>query len=547
MKNIKILAITIAVILFFSFTVSAKWSNTWSFEYAEKTPTKEIISYDPQAYENYFIFNFSGKVDVSSENSSVSMKNPNPSNAQSDISINQATWNITLEDEEGDTFNWSIEVSNGDSNSSNTDTNGSKLVDLTTPLSFSTTYTVWVNATDLGSQTPVNNSYTFTTEDNAVFTLYESLSFGGKFYFPSQAPEVDSVIPSNGSTEVDMYPLLSITISEPQGDNFNITWTTNASSWIQYNSSCDNGTYTQRATWANQSNTQYWWNISLNDTNGNWLNITYTFTTDTYSWGNWSNWWSFNYTCCTPGSFSGNAWNNTAINLTWVNCDTADSNFLVRNETGWADYPVTITNGTQLYNGTNQSYNDTGLAIGTTYYYTIWGYNLSENEYSVINRTTSVTTAGSLGMHNPYPANESTGNSRPPTNISIGIDGSNIDIYIYYNNHTLRPDEIKELYNWSSQPEGRYQVSTLWENEFIWGGTRYNWTVNITDGTNWLNKSFWFETEGSRYDVDNDDSVFVGDLNAVWAARSGDYDNFFDTDDDGSIFVGDLNTVWANR
>jgi len=385
----------------------------------------------------------------------------------------------------------------------------------------------------------------FTPADD-TFTPYQTLTFSGKIDVQADSPIIDDYYPANDSSNIEMFPLLNITIDEPQNDNFNITWTTNATSWTVYNSSCVDGSYTQRAVWANQSNTKYWWTVSINDTGGDWTNATYHFTTATYSWTNWSTTWTFNYSASAPSNFKASTYNKTVINLTWTTDATADTNVLLVNESGWNTYPSTVSNGTELYNGTLEAYDHTGLSKGTTYYYSIWSYNITENGYSLQKATASNTTDTDLGIQGPYPANESTGNDRPPTNISIGVNGSNIDVYIYYNNHTLRPDEFRELQNWTSQTTGRLEVSTLWENEFIWGGTRYNWSVNITNGVSWLNESFWYETKGSRYDIDNDDTVFVGDLNAVWANRA-TYDNLYDADDDGTIFVGDLNTVWANR
>jgi len=489
------------------------------------------------------------------ENQTVSMEGPVPANTASGISINQATWNITIQDPEGDQFNWTIECNNTDTNASNYSTNGSKVLDLTTPLSYSTTFTVWVNATDdNGSATPVSNSYTFTTADETSFSAYSTLSFGGKAETQSEEPTITDQYPTNGSTEVEMYPLLNVTIDEPQDEKFNVTWKTNATGiWtvLQYNDTCTDGTFTYRATFSNASNTQYWWRVEVNDSGGHWTNATYNFTTDTYTWSDWSSWWEFTYTCTSPTSLSANTWNETAINLSWTNSETCDTSVLVRNETGWPHYPNTETNGTVIYNDTGQYFNDTGLHNATTYYYTIWGYNKTENDFSTSNDTASARTQGGLGIQRPYPLNESTGVARPPVNISIGINGTGVNISIYFWNRTPHIETWSLLAEWRDVSEGRYEVLDLdsanGTNEFIWGGTNYNWSVNITDGSDWVNRSYWYNTTGSRYDVDNDNSVFVGDLNIVWANRGGSFDGFYDCDNDGSIFVGDLNVIWANR
>ena len=97
-------------------------------------------------------------------NSPPTQSNENPEDAAIDQEI-AFTWNVTIEDPEGDQFNWTIECS--DSSSSNADdaSNGSKELALS-GLSYSTEYTIWVNCTDgndnSGSWT--NATYTFTTK-----------------------------------------------------------------------------------------------------------------------------------------------------------------------------------------------------------------------------------------------------------------------------------------------------------------------------------------------------------------------------------------------
>lgn len=122
-------------------------------------------------------------------------------------------------------------------------------------------------------------------------------SFGGEVTINEGEPNISDESPTNGSTNEDTVGLiLSINVTEYQGDKFNITWTTNATEWVAYNSSCDNGTFTQDITWADSESTTYWWNVSVNDTNGNWNNKTFHFTTGSFVWSNWSAFWVFNLT-----------------------------------------------------------------------------------------------------------------------------------------------------------------------------------------------------------------------------------------------------------
>ena len=83
-----------------------------------------------------------------------------PTNESSYSAFNN-TINITIKDANANNMDWSIEVSNGDSNSSTGATNGS--IECQVDLDCSTTYTWWVNVTDGTAWT--NATYTFTTNN----------------------------------------------------------------------------------------------------------------------------------------------------------------------------------------------------------------------------------------------------------------------------------------------------------------------------------------------------------------------------------------------
>lgn len=99
-------------------------------------------------------------------------------------------------------------------------------------------------------------------------------------------------------TAVPLYPDLIISVAEEYGNSFDIEWKTNATGhWeiFAYNLSCDNGTYSQIAKWANQSETTYWWSYTLNiDSYSNDSEL-FNFTTTKYPWGDWSEPWVFSY------------------------------------------------------------------------------------------------------------------------------------------------------------------------------------------------------------------------------------------------------------
>ena len=495
---------------------------------------------------------------------------PNPANETLYVPISLASWNITIRDPDGPVFNWTIETSPDIGNNSDlsyTATNGSKSVS-TSGLVNHTQYTVFVNATDGYNETKAAYWFNSTTTN---FTAYDILTFGSKLDVQGTDPVLSNEAPTNTSYENDLYPWLNITIDDPQLDDMNVSWYSNYSgTWqaIQFNATCTSGTTQRhRAVWANTSYTTYYWNVSVNDTDGHWTNESYFFTTANYSWGNWSTWWQFNYSCCVGGNFTATMYNASCINLTWDTCPSADKNILVRNATGYASYPINQTNGTVLYNGTNESYNDTNLGADTYYYYTLWGWNETEGNYSILNETAYAATEGPIDVCCPDPINSETSVWRPPEdNISIRINGTGLNVYIYWVNLTPVTNTTTLLKSWTGVGTNRWNVTDLIANfsmsEFLWGNTTYNWTVNVTDGSTWVNRSYNYTTNATvsvtytrdaRYDVDNDGAIYVFDLNAVWAARyvSGVvgtvYNGIYDVDYDNKVYMFDLNSVWANK
>ncbi len=109
---------------------------------------------------------------------------------------------ISINDPEGNTFDWTIECNNGQSQSETENTNGTKTLTLMVFCS-STMYTIWVNATDETGSGLWNRSwYTFTTEPGNYSPVFETPS------------------PINGSINNPLDFNWSIYISDPEGDIF---------------------------------------------------------------------------------------------------------------------------------------------------------------------------------------------------------------------------------------------------------------------------------------------------------------------------------------
>lgn len=90
------------------------------------------------------------------------LSNETPSNGATAIRVNLPRIGVTINDTDGDSFNWTIGGDNITVNSSTGDTDGIKYADIIGPLEYYTDYTWWVNASDDDGY--INESYTFRTE-----------------------------------------------------------------------------------------------------------------------------------------------------------------------------------------------------------------------------------------------------------------------------------------------------------------------------------------------------------------------------------------------
>jgi hypothetical protein len=187
-----------------------------------------------------------------------------------------------------------------------------------------------------------------------------------------------------------MYSWLNITVSDAQGDFFDITWYENATSgngnFVEFakNSSILDGTYRQRSNWTNQSDTWYWWRVAVNDSNGYWANATYSFQTKNYTWSNWSDWWSATYISVTTPVVITNA--STGVEETNATLhgylyNDGNESCLVRFHYGLnlSFYSHTI-NQTKNENNTFTA-EINSLSSGTLYYYRAVANNTNTTSY----------------------------------------------------------------------------------------------------------------------------------------------------------------------
>lgn len=419
------------------------------------------------------------------------ISSPNPSNNsfEQDLAF---SWSCTIEDDDA-TFNWTIECSNGQSSSANDASNGSKSLSLS-GLSYYTEYTTWVNATDPWDNI-TRNSYDFTTKNDTSFVLDETLTFGGFLDVTTSNPIISNIYPSNGSTSIVAYPHLRITVTDPSGLNMNVSWSTNATdTWIQTNTSVASGsTIYQRATFANTSETTYWWAIKVNNSNGEWTNATYHFTLDTYTWGEWSGWWVVYYTDCDePLNLTSQANSSSMIYLNWTTGNNSDRTHIQYDP---VSYPTAVSEGNLSYNDTGSNHEQTGLSHSTTYYFTAWSYSGTNVTMSYNSSTTSNTTNS---------------DNNPPTQSGESPVNDSIDTSVTPTLYVICTDADSDTMNatWWSNSSGNWvqfaantSISTGTNitqdnSNFSAYSTTYWWSANLSDGNgSWCNSTYHFTTK----------------------------------------------------
>jgi len=153
---------------------------------------------------------------------------------------------------------------------------------------------------------------------------------------------------------------------------------------------------------------------------------------------------------------------------------------------------------------------------------------------------------------NEYPKNNSVNVERPPNILNatiLSMFGSNMDIYIMHKQIDFyHKDEWSILESFISVKNGTYGYNPN-GNIWIWGDTKYTWSVNVTDGSYWTNKTFTFTTGGSLYDVNNNDVVNFQDAGLCWVNRDSvvDYDGLYDVNQNGGVNFQDAGLCWVNR
>jgi len=340
----------------------------------------------------------------------------------------------------------------------NTGTNISKINNNFT--ASNTNYWWSVNLTDGKNWT--NETYSFTT---------------------NQKPTLTNEAPTNGSTDVITTPALYVVCTDPDGDTMTATWRYNDSNeWWTFatNTSISTGTNITQSN-SNFSNTSqtYYWTVNLTD-GCNWTNATYHFTTEAAAVNN-APWLQDNTN--TPANTTTNICPIPTLYINCIDNDTGDTMNATwkSNSTGpW----ITFATNTSINNDTNITQTNNNFTASNTKYY--WSVNLTDGNNEWDNKTYHFTTNQKPTLTNEAPTNQSTNITSKPTLYAVCTD----------------PDSDTMNAEWLSNSSGSWvQFGTTTgisstdniskqNTNFSTAGTKYWWSVNLTDGCNWTNATY---------------------------------------------------------
>jgi len=189
-----------------------------------------------------------------------------------------------------------------------------------------------------------------------------------------------------------------------------------------------------------------------------------------------------------PASFTATMYNHTAINLSWTKGVGDDNVTICRSDVSYD--AITGPEVGQIYNGSNLTYNDTGLTNCTQYFYKAWGFNATAGLHSATYRQATATTEcyTNFTITGAVPAHDST-----TTNCTYSI----------LVNVTILNTEAASFNYWINASNGQTHSANTVSLPTIIGftltnldhNTLYWWNVTVTDGiADSTNASYNFTT-----------------------------------------------------
>ncbi len=187
-----------------------------------------------------------------------------------------------------------------------------------------------------------------------------------------------------------------------------------------------------------------------------------------------------------PNTFAAQTINSTIIELTWVKGDGANNTYIERNKTGVSVWER--GQGDFIYNDTGTFFEDDTCKPGINYCYQAWSYsewsNPNHHQWSDVNVSDCSKTNNPPTLSNETPTNKSKNLSILLSLINVTIndlDGDSMDWTI---------ETVPNIGSDSNNGEGNGSISAAISG--LTSGTNYTWYVNVTDGMDWTNATYWF-------------------------------------------------------
>lgn len=334
---------------------------------------------------------------------------------------------------------------------------------------------VEIEGTEAGS--PGYIIWGITGGDDNIFDAYGDVAGPPANNPPTQTGES----PTNESIGVGRTPDLYVSCADADSDYMNASWYSNSSnSWVWFggNSTFLDANITQPNSNFSAYDTTYYWSLNLTD-GEDWNNETYHFTT------------LVNTPPVSSNPVPANRTTNQVLSLSQLNITINDANgdttigtietFPGIGDDFWTGQP----NGTQICNVS-------GLSYSTNY---TWYAYFSDGTTIVNNSFWFVTVANTI----PTQTGESPTNQSTTVDVSGGVP----DLYVICND--ANNDNLNATW-WSNSSSSWAQFASNWTSfanntnitqsnaNFSTELTKYWWSVNLSDGTDWNNETYHFTT-----------------------------------------------------